>query len=260
VKAIASDANPTFKRWLKLATQPRSVRAEGRTLAEGIHLLQAACDAKVPVSALILRRGADGAELAATVARVAALGVPSYELAPGLFDRLAPVQNSVGAMIEIEVPRAPLPNDLTDDLLYLDGVQDPGNAGALLRVAAGAGLRWVLAGPGTAALWAPRALRAGQGAHFHLHIVENVEPVLAAAQFRGTWLAADAHGATSLWTLRLPDEAIGWVFGAEGQGVSAAMLDLCRQRVCVPLQAVESLNVTAAAAVCLFERRRRLQA
>jgi TrmH family RNA methyltransferase len=257
MKQIASDANPSFRRWLKLTAQPRAVRAAGRTLAEGIHLAQAACDAGIGIAALLLRRGADSADLGAAVARIEALGAPAFELAPNLFDRLSPVQASAGVMIEIDVPQADLPDAIDEDLLYLDGIQDPGNTGALLRVAAGAGVRRVFAAPGTAALWAPRTLRAGQGAHFVLKLAESVTPEAAIARFRGTWFAADAHGAPSLWTSELPATALGWVFGAEGQGVSKQMLAHCGRRVCIPLTAVESLNVTAAAAVCLFERRRR---
>ncbi len=254
MKPITSDANPNFRRWLKLATHPRAVRETGRTLAEGLHLAQAALAARVPIAAVLVRRGSASSEVAA-----AAADAPTYELAPPLFDRLAPVQTSVGLMLELAVARTELPDAIDEDLVYLDGVQDPGNAGALLRVAAAAGVRWALGASGTAALWAPRTLRAAQGAHFALRIVEGVVPEAAARSFRGVWIAAAAHQAESLLDAVLPRSAIGWVFGAEGQGVSAAMLAHCGKRVRIPLAAgIESLNVTAAAAICLFERRRRL--
>lgn len=257
MKSITSDSNPSFRRWLKLATQPRAVRESGRTLAEGLHLAQAALDAHVPVKAVLVRRGAAADAEGAT----ARSGAPGFELAPALFDRLSPVQSSVGVMLEIAIPPMEKPAAIAEDTLYLDGIQDPGNAGALLRVAAAAGVRWVLAAPGTAALWAPRALRAAQGAHFALRMVEGVTSDEASRLFSGEWIAAAAHDAGSLWEVPLPPTAIGWVFGAEGQGVSPAMLAHCGLRVRIPLaRGVESLNVAAAAAVCLFERRRRIQA
>jgi TrmH family RNA methyltransferase len=259
MKPIASEANPNFRHWLKLATHPRAVRESGRTLAEGLHLAQAALAARVPVAALLVRRGSAGGGIAAAIAAATADGAPAFELAPALFDRLSPVQTSVGLMLELAIARAELPDSIDEDLVYLDGVQDPGNAGALMRVAAAAGVRWVLAASGTATLWAPRALRAAQGAHFALRLIEGTNADAAGQAFKGTWVAAAAHDAAPLWDAALPPSALGWVFGAEGQGLSRAMQARCALRVRIPLAAgVESLNVTAAAAVCLFERRRRL--
>ena len=183
---------------------------------------------------MLVRRGAKAADLDAFIGTIAHRQLPTFELTPALFDRLSPVQAGVGLMLELVVPQTGLPPQLAQDAIYLDGVQDPGNAGALLRVAAAAGVRWVLSAAGTAALW-------------------------AAALLRGTWIAAAAHDAESLWRAELPSAPIGWVFGAEGMGISAPMLAQCRKRLQIPLAAgVESLNVAAAAAVCLFERRRRL--
>lgn len=259
MKTIASAANPRFSDWLKLAAQPRAVRARGRTLAEGLHLAQSARDSGASIAAVLVRRGAKAADLDAFIGTIAHRQIPTFELTPALFDRLSPVQAGVGLMLELVVPQTGLPPQLAQDAIYLDGVQDPGNAGALLRVAAAAGVRWVLSAAGTAALWAPRTLRAAQGAHFALSIVEGVDPATAAALLRGTWIAAAAHDAESLWRAELPSAPIGWVFGAEGMGISAPMLAQCRKRLQIPLAAgVESLNVAAAAAVCLFERRRRL--
>lgn len=259
MRLITSDANPAFRRWLRLATQARAVRESGRTLAEGVHLAQAVRAAGIGIESLIARRGSVGDEVEAEIESIAARGVPAFELAPALFDRLSPVQTSAGLILEVPIPTHVLPPKIFSDVVYLDGIQDPGNAGSLLRVAAAAGVCWVLAAPGTAALWAPRTLRAGQGAHFALKMVEAVAPAAAGSVFDGPWIAAAAHGADCLWDTPLPAAAVGWVLGAEGQGVSDAMLAQCRQRVQVPLApGVESLNVTAAAAICLFERRRRL--
>ena len=261
MRPIASDANPTFRRWLKLATQPRAVRESGRTLAEGIHLAQAVLAANVRIEALLARRGAKGAAAEALIDSVAQRGVPAFELAAALFDRISPVEAGAGLMLEIAVPPPGPAPGIAEDLVYLDGIQDPGNAGALLRVAAAAGVGWVLAAPGTVSLWAPRTLRAGQGAHFVLKLIEGAAAAGAAERFDGNWIAAAAHDADPLWQVRIPETPVGWVFGAEGRGISEAMLARCDRRVRIPLAAgIESLNVAAAAAVCLFERRRRIGA
>lgn len=260
MKQITAAANPTYRGWLKLAAQPREVRSRGLTLAEGTHLAQAALDAQYPIDAVIVRgNGAFASDWpgAATLARLSSAGVPLYALAAALYDALGLVEHGVGLALVLRVPpEATAP--VTGDVLFLDGIQDPGNAGALLRVAAAAGVSHVLAGTGTTALWAPKVVRAAQGAHFALDLREQV-PIGALHAMPVHWVGTVAAGSTSLWHADLPPTAVGWVVGAEGQGASPAALGACSQRVRIPLAAgVESLNVATAAAVCLFERRRRL--
>lgn len=262
MKAISSAANAAYRRWLRVAQAPRAARSTALTLAEGLHLAQAAVDAAVPVEALLVRRGARAPLVAELVERLRGGGASAaecFELAPALYDRLAPVERGAGLMLVVPIAAPALPHGAAADMVYLDGVQDPGNVGAIIRTAAAAGVRHVLAGPGTAALWAPKVVRAGMGAHFRLGLHEQVDAGRLRAALRGDWTAAVAHGAPSLWRCDLSAPAIGWVFGAEGAGPSAAALGACGQRVRIDVSgAVESLNVAAAAAVCLFERRRRL--
>lgn len=259
VKPISSAANPAFRAWLRLATQPREARRQRRALAEGLHLAQAAVQAQAAVEAVLLRRGAGGGDAERLAETALARGAQGFELAPLLYDRLSPVEHGAGLMLLVAVPDAPLPARARHDLLYLDGVQDPGNVGTLLRTAAAAGIGEVLAGPTTAALWAAKTLRAGQGAHFRLRLHEGVPAEKLPAMLDGPWIGADARGGTPLWTAPLPEGPLGWIFGAEGGGLSAAARKVCARCVSIPIDsAVESLNVAAAAAVCLFERRRRV--
>ncbi len=263
--AITSESNPSYRRWLRLATVPRAVREFGQTLAEGLHLAQAAGDAGFPVEAVLVRRGAAQGAVAAMVqallcARAESGGSPPcYEIAPALYDRIAPVERGAGLMLLVPVPRPERPHAAEEDLLYLDGVQDPGNVGTLLRTAAAAGIRHVLASANTAGLWAPKVLRSGMGAHFRIAIHEHVATHELPAMLRGEWIAAVAHDAAPLWEAELPvGRPVGWILGGEGAGITAESLAVCARRVCIPTSGfVESLNVSAAAAVCLFERRRR---
>jgi TrmH family RNA methyltransferase len=258
VKPIRSDANPQFRAWLRLSAGARELRAQGRTLAEGLHLAQAALAAALPVEAVLVRGGCSHPQVHELVDRVAG-HVPRWELAAALYDRIAPVQNGVGLMLVLPLPEARLPQRADADMVYLDGIQEPGNAGALIRTAAAAGVRHVLAAEGTAALWSPRALRAGMGAHFRVTLHERVAPQDLPQALDGRWLAAVAHDAPSLWDADLGAGALGWIFGSEGAGPGAGALAAASGRVRIPAHsAVESLNVAAAAAVCLFERRRRL--
>lgn len=260
MKPISSSTNPTYRAWLKLATQPREVRSTGRTLAEGAHLVQAALEAECSLDAAIVR-GSDhltaGWAGEPWLARLAARGVPLFALAPSLYDALGLVEHGIGLAVVLRVPPTSTAA-VTGDVMYLDGIQDPGNAGALLRVAAAAGVRHVLAGSGTVALWAPKVMRSAQGAHFALDLREQVSvPALRAMPVH--WIGTVVADSASLWHVELPPEPVGWMLGAEGQGASAEALAICAQRVRIPLApGVESLNVATAAAVCLFERRRRL--
>jgi TrmH family RNA methyltransferase len=259
MKSITSSANPTYRAWLRLATQPRQVRAQRTTLAEGVHLCEAVLTATHPVEAVIVRAGGGSEERRQLMTRLAALSVPTFELAAGLYDALGLVEHGVGLAVVIPVsPEARTPLD--GDALYLDGLQDPGNVGALLRVAAAAGVRHVLASPQTAALWAPKVMRAAQGAHLRLDLREQVAAEQLAA-LSVQWIGTDLAAATSLWEADLPTRPVGWVLGAEGQGASSAALAVCAMRIKIPLASgVDSLNVATAAAVCVFERQRRLQA
>lgn len=259
MRAISSPANAEFKQWLRLATQPRAARVQRRALAEGLHLAQTALDAGVRIESVLLRHGAIGREAQSLAARAMAAGATGYELAAGLFDRISPAEHGVGLMLVVDVPQPVLPSAAHHDVVYLDGIQDPGNVGTILRTAAAAGVPTVLAGPTASALWAPKTLRAAQGAHFRLHLHEHVAVEALPGALDGPWFGADAQAGPSLWATALPDFAVGWIFGAEGTGLSPAARAICRQCVTIPINGgVESLNVAAAAAICLFERRRRL--
>ena len=256
MKSIRSADNAEFKRWRRLVGNARFMKAQGRTLAEGLHLAQAALDAGHPIEAALVRAGASGHELDACLARIDTARV--RELAPALFDALAPVEHGSGLMLEVRFGRAPHPRRLAGDALYLEGVQDPGNIGALLRVAAAAGVGSVLAAPATAALWSPKALRAGQGAHFALQLVEDVALDDLGSWYAGPWIGTATRDAQCLWDAALPAGQAGWMLGSEGAGLSAEAAGRCALHVSIPLASgVESLNVATAAAVCLFERQRR---
>ena len=138
----------------------------------------------------------------------------------------------------------------------LDAVQDAGNVGAILRTAAAAGVADVLLGPGCAGVWTPRVLRAAQGAHFSLRLREGVELPTAVGAYPGASLAAMAGEGESIFDLNLSGD-IAWIFGNEGSGIARPLADMATGRVTIPLaRSTESLNVAAAAAVCLFEARR----
>ena len=135
-------------------------------------------------------------------------------------------------------------------------MQDAGNVGTLLRTAAAAGVRDVLLGTGCAGAWTPRVLRAAQGAHFVLAIHEQVDLATFLHSYPGNSVATVARDGASLYALDLT-RPTAWLVGNEGAGLAPELIAAAQTRATIPLSAgSESLNVAAAAAVCLFEMRR----
>jgi TrmH family RNA methyltransferase len=167
-----------------------------------------------------------------------------------------PSASGIGALIE-----RPAPNALRAglDTVILDRLQDAGNVGSILRSTAALGAAQVVALPGTVALWSPKVLRAGMGAHFALSLHESASAEALAALTQ-PWLATSSHAGVALHAAALPRPA-AWVFGHEGQGVAPALQARCALTVRIAQPGgEESLNVAAAAAICLYEAlRQRLQ-
>ncbi len=256
MKLIQSRDNPFYKGLKRLAESGRERRKTGRTLLDGLHLVEAYEKACGPVETLIVAESAlAGGEIAAYVE-----GRETILLADALLRDLGLVDTPSGLLAVAAMPAATVAVDREKDAILLDGVQDPGNVGAILRTAAAAGVGQALLSPGCAAAWSPKVLRAGQGAHFALAIHEDADLGAFMAEFRGTTAVTCLDDATPLYDACW-DGPLAWVFGAEGQGVRGELRAAARLRIRIPMPgAVESLNVAAAAAVCLFEALRRKMA
>jgi TrmH family RNA methyltransferase len=253
IKRIQSRGNVWYKSLQRLASSSRERRAQRRAILDGPHLIEAWRARGTPAEALV----ASETGYARTEVRDLLEGTSARTcvvLADRLFDAVAQVATPVGIMAVVATPEpAPLPDRLGDAVL-VDGVQDAGNLGSILRSAAAAGVSDVVLSPGTVFAWSPRVLRAGMGAHFVLAIHEGVRLEALLGRCSGRVAAADAHGATSLHECDLRGP-VAWIFGNEGSGVSAALAGQASDRVRIPMPGkAESLNVAAAAAVCLFEQ------
>jgi TrmH family RNA methyltransferase len=253
MKLIQSRDNPFYKGLKRLAESGRERRKSGHTLLDGVHLVEAYEKAYGPVESLIVAESAlAGGEIAAY-----AEGREGIILADVLMRDLGLVDTPSGLLAVARMPAAPVAVDLEKDAILLDGVQDPGNVGTLLRTAAAAGIEQALLGPGCASPWSPKVLRAGQGAHFVLAIHEDADLAAFMAGYRGTTAVTCLDGAISLYQANW-NGAVAWVFGAEGQGVRRELIAPAKLKIRIPMPGtVESLNVGAAAAICLFEMVRR---
>lgn len=254
VKSIASRDNPLFRELATLANSRQARRDSGQTLLDGAHLIEEALRAGISPRHLIV--AADSPAAAEWPERLPQ--VPAVALAPALFNRLSPVATPTGILAVIDIPR-PAAGRPAQFAMLVEDIQDPGNLGALLRTAAAAGVEAVHLSKGCAEAWSPKALRGGQGGHFHLAIHEGADLVEVARSFPGHVHAAALRCPASLYGLDLSG-ATAFAFGNEGAGLSPALQGAC-QAFSIPMSgAVESLNVAAAAAICLFERVRQLGA
>jgi TrmH family RNA methyltransferase len=246
--AITSRDNPLFQDLRGLAERPRQRRESRRTLLDGEHLIEEALAAGLRLERLVFQEGYG--EIGSWQARLA--GLPGTVLSPALFKLLSPAATPTGILAVMAIPEAATQEEACDALL-LEDIQDPGNLGAILRTAAAAGVRQIHLSKGCAEAWSPKALRGGQGAQFRLAIREQADLAAVAQGFRGQMLAAALQAGESLYGLDLTGP-VAFLFGNEGAGLSAALLARARPFAIPMPGGTESLNVAAAAAVCLFEQ------
>jgi RNA methyltransferase, TrmH family len=244
-QAISSRDNALLKELRKLAQDSTAYRKQGRVWLEGDHLCRAALQRGLQPSHAVFQMSywdASGHQWEAA-------GGKTVIVEDALFSSISGLESPARMGFVLPLPTAPQlqPGAPT---VVLDGLQDAGNVGTILRSAGAFGFRQVLALKGTAALWSPKVLRAGMGAHFGLKLVEGLDAD-AVSGLQVPLLATSSHQGSYLHQSQLPWPC-AWVFGHEGQGVSAALAGRATQFVrIVQPGGEESLNVGAAAAICL---------
>ncbi|GAA4474224.1 RNA methyltransferase [Enteractinococcus fodinae] len=148
-----------------------------------------------------------------------------------------------------------VPSDEAALIAGLVRVQDPGNAGTIIRAADAAGADYVFTTPDTVDIYNPKAVRSTAGSLFHLPVYANVPLADFRTQYRGQILAADGYGDVGLDQTEtgMLAQHTAWLFGNEARGLSGHDLEFADARVAVPLYGLaESLNVATAATICLY--------
>lgn len=259
---ISSRRNPLVRELRQLHT-PAGRRQAGLLLVEGTHLAEEVLRLGLPLRHLLcsdswltrhraLAAGLGG--LLGDQARIVQVSEP-------VLAAVASTEHPDGVVLTLPTPRPATPAQLGFGLV-LDGIQDPGNLGTLLRTALAAGIEQVWQAGGADALQ-PKVLRASAGAALELPCwrAERAAVVAeaTAAAARGLQVVATlppAAGARPYWELDWRQPTL-LLLGAEGPGLSTELLELASARVCIPHSAaVESLNVAVAAAPLLLERQR----
>jgi TrmH family RNA methyltransferase len=255
-RLITSRSHPLVKQLHRQAHDPGAYRKLGSIWLEGDHLARALlARGSVPTLAVI----GESAWQQQVDLRALALRAPEVVLlADALLGEVSSLETPARIGFLMALPDQTSAPNAGVDTVVLDRLQDPGNVGTVLRSAAALGVKQVLALKGSAALWSPKVLRAGMGAHFALSLHEGLDTdTLDVLVAHGLALVAtSSHATAELHRVELPAPC-AWLFGHEGQGVDAALLARCGLSVRIPQPGgEESLNVAAAAAICLYETAR----
>ena len=265
---ITSKENPLFKeiRLLQAAgSKGQKARiARGQVLLEGIHLVQTWVGDPSLKILLTSEVGLQNPEISEAVYSHIEIcpDTKVFQLDGALWDLLSELVNAPHIAGLLDLPQSCLTppqsiSTLAGDVLILDRIQDAGNVGSILRTAAAAGFTQVIALSGCAHLWSSKVLRAGMGAHRLLDLYEGWSNQQVLSAVTAPMLAATADAEYELFALQKElQHPVAWVMGSEGQGVSEDFLAQAKG-VAIPIDPrVESLNVSTAAAVCLFETMR----
>lgn len=249
VEHITSRDNAFLKALRRLSQSSTAYRQQGQFWVEGDHLCRAALARGIkPAISVFSESFWPLAPIEWTQAAVKSIVIPD-----ALFSGISGLESSasMGFLFDLSASAALQPQVAS---VILDRVQDAGNVGAILRSASAFGFKQIIAMKGTAALWSPKVLRAGMGAHWGLQLVERVTladlaaltlPILVTSSHRGAFL----HQALQRNELPMP---CVWALGHEGQGVCAELESLARLHVRIAQPGgEESLNVACAAAICL---------
>ncbi|WP_096189658.1 TrmH family RNA methyltransferase [Evansella halocellulosilytica] len=249
MEMIESLQNPKVKAWKKLQTK-KGREKSGLFLLEGTHLIEEALKADVPIKSLII---AEGKELPS---QWKALNLELIEVTDKVMREICETETPQGFAAICELPdNENLPLE-EGKFLFIDGVQDPGNIGGMIRTADAAGLTGVVLGEGTADPFNGKVIRATQGSLFHIPVQKmNLEEAIQICKENeipvfGTSLQG------STYTAIQPQEHFALILGNEGSGVQESLLSMCDQNLYIPIFGnAESLNVGVAAGILLYHLR-----
>ena len=246
---ISSADNPFLKNLRRLSAGTTDYRKQGQFWAEGDHLVRAALQRGTHPAI-----GVFAASFWPLVPIECAWAAPkNIVIQDDLYDTLSALESPSRMGFVFDLPPSPTLQANAASVI-LDRVQDAGNVGAILRSASAFGFGQVIAIKGTAALWSPKVLRAGMGAHWGLRLIEGATvddvfrltvPILVTDSHRGRLL----HQLLASQELPMP---CAWTLGHEGHGVGNTLKSLAAMQVRIAQPGgEESLNVAAAAAICL---------
>ena len=255
---ITSRRNPQVQEVRRLQEESRYRRRTRRFVVEGVRLAEEALRAGARPEKLFYCPASLNPRGQAVVAAYEVQGVPIWEVTPEVMATMSATETPQGLLLVLPWLQRPWPQK-QDFMLLVDGLQDPGNMGTVLRTAWAAGVQGVWVLPGTVDIWSPKVVRSAMGAHFYLPCRRlDWEDLPAALQGLRVYVT-DPHGGVEYTQVSWKAPFV-LVIGNEAHGVREPLRDLADLYVYIPLApGVESLNAAVATGILLFEARRQRQ-
>ncbi len=249
-QVISSRGNQHFKHLKKLNESPRYRHEVQQTILDGMHLIESYAECFGSPDSIALIEGGNIDKIKSYLNE----DTQVLEFPAGLFSEIAPVISPTGILASINIPHLEAPKK-QNCILLLEDIQDPGNLGSILRSAGASGVDLVYLSDHCADLWSPKVLRGGQGAHFHLPCIEKVNFSDITKIFTGKIFATTLSG-KSIFQEDLKGP-VAFIFGNEGNGIHSETMRLTSHAIHIPMKrGIESLNVSAAVSICLYEKYR----
>ncbi len=252
---ITSSGNAQIKHIARLIRQPSARREEGLFVAEGRRLV-----GEIPRGWIEMAYASEGFLSDGGAAILG--GAPLEEVSDSVFKGVSDTKSPQGVLALVRSPSYGEDDLLRGEsplILAIEGVQDPGNLGAMFRSGEAAGATGILLGRGTADPLGPKAVRGTMGSVFRVPFVieDDLEGALLRLRGRGVRFYAAAVGGSVPYDSPSYIGPCGFLIGNEGSGLTEAALDAADERVCIPMEgSVESLNAAVSASILLFEAAR----
>jgi TrmH family RNA methyltransferase len=251
-KIIESKSNDFYKKLKKIYSNSSYRKNQNQTILDGPHLIQSFSQNFVPL-AIIKDLSLSNSEIEKIISES---NCPYYNLNHELFIELSDLKSSTGVLALIDIPKIEPPD--TDGLtILLDGIQDPGNLGSILRTAHATNVKSIVMSETCADLWSPKTLRGSQGIQFSLYCAVNQDLNKWILNYDYDVMALTTSGESLFKKILNPNMAI--IFGSEGRGISKSLIKNVADNISLPMSKdVESINVAAAASVFMYEFNRQV--
>ena len=243
-----------------VSLQRRKAREEAQLfVVEGWRFVEEAVRRNAPIKKVYVCQEREPLEWQFLQKRLQERSIPFEEVAERVLRKMSATEEPQGVLAVVRHTNnswSELQIDRRTVLLILDGIQDPGNLGTILRTALASGVRYVCLTPGTVDLYNPKVLRSTMGAIFSLVLLPGKQPedILGFCRERGLSVFMGDIQGNSLYHTILPEGPLALVVGNEGKGPSPLFQSKAVHRVTIPMaQDVESLNVAIATGILLYE-------
>ena len=245
---LTSSQNPKIKQVRSLLTQKKERYQQKTFVCEGIRLAEEAIShhqqpSLVFFSSSLSERGEKVLN---------ACDCEKIEIAPDLLDRISDTETSQGILLLFPFLELPVPSEL-NFCMVLDGIQDPGNFGTILRTATAFGVQCIFYTSGTVDPYSPKVVRSAMGAHFQLPIIEaDIEGISKLGKKTQLYLT-DVQDGIPCWQADL-QQPVSVVIGSEAFGVSPEIRAISHQNLLIPMPGdMESLNAAMSTGILLYE-------